>query len=104
MAQYIDAAEGEREIRAVAAFKIQCPGAKWATVALRVADGSTTTGAWMQHFDTIYDEKLPRQPDGQLALYMSDFIGAARLPTDFYRPSAAELAAGVVRSVFSFFL
>jgi hypothetical protein len=97
MVQYIEAAEGE--IRAVAAFKIQYPGAKWVTVSLRVADG-TTTGAWMQHFDTIYDEKLPRQPDGQLDLYISDFIGAAQLPTDFCRPSAAELAAGVVRSVF----
>jgi len=102
MAQYIEAAEGE--IRAVAAFKIQYPGAKWATVALRVADGSATTGAWMQHFDTIYDEKLPRQPDGQIALYISDFIGPARLPTDFCRPLAAELAAGVIRSVFFLFL
>ncbi|KAK0612019.1 hypothetical protein B0T14DRAFT_339865 [Immersiella caudata] len=90
MVQHIEAAEGE--IRAGAAFKIQYPCAKWVTVSLRIADDSTTD-AWMQHFDTIYDEKLPQQPDGQLALYVSDFIGAARLPTDFCR-SAAELAAG----------
>jgi len=54
--QYIKAAEGE--IRAAAAFKIQYPGAKWVTADLRVADGSST-GAWIQHFDTMYDEKLP---------------------------------------------
>jgi len=94
--QYIDATEGE--IRAAAVLKIQYPGAKWVAVGLRVADGSST-GAWIQHFDAMYDEKLPQQPDGQLAFYISDFIGATRLPTNFCRPSATELAAGVVRSV-----
>lgn len=98
--QYIECTESK--IRATIVFKAQYPDAKWATIALRVADGSAT-GSWVQYFDTIYDVKLPEQPGGQLGLYVSDFIGPAGLPTEFCRPSAAELAAGISRyaSLFS---
>ncbi|GAB1312066.1 hypothetical protein MFIFM68171_02276 [Madurella fahalii] len=75
----------------------QYPNATRAKVALLVVDGATTTGTWAQYFETIYDDKLAKQPDGQLGLYISDFLGPAGLPRAFCRPSTAEAAAGISR-------
>jgi hypothetical protein len=94
--QYIDCAEGE--IQAAMAFNAQYPNATRAKVALLVVDGATT-GTWAQDFETFYDDKLVKQPDGQLGLYISDFLGPAGLMPAFCRPSTSEVAAGVSRFV-----
>jgi hypothetical protein len=94
--QYIECTKGE--IQAAIVFDAQYPKATKAKVALRVADG-TATGSWVRYFEPIYDDGLLEQPDGEVGLYLSDFLGPGGLPTQFCRPSAAELAAGVLRSV-----
>ncbi|KAK0655489.1 hypothetical protein B0T16DRAFT_304411, partial [Cercophora newfieldiana] len=92
--QYIECAEGG--IQAALLLKVQYPKANWAKVALRIADG-TAAGAWAHFFDTIHDDNLAEQPEGEVGLYLSDFIGPADLPAAFCRPSAAETIAGVQR-------
>ncbi|KAK3363163.1 hypothetical protein B0T25DRAFT_491617 [Lasiosphaeria hispida] len=92
--QYIECAEGD--IQATIVLDVQYPRANRAKVALRVADG-TTAGTWVRNFETIYDDDLVKQPEGEVGLYISDFLGPAGLPTAFCRPSAAETAAGVQR-------
>lgn len=94
--QYIECAEGE--IQAAIIIDAQYPKATRAKFALRVADG-TTTGAWIRYFEPIYDDDLVKQPEGDVGLYISDFLGPAGLPTTFCRPSAAETAAGIQRFV-----
>ncbi|KAK3363824.1 hypothetical protein B0T25DRAFT_442771 [Lasiosphaeria hispida] len=91
----MDCAEGE--IQAAIALDTQYPKATWAKVALRVVDGATTTGTWVQDFETLYDDKLVEQSDGQLGLYISEFLGPAGLMPAFCRPSTSEVAAGVSR-------
>jgi len=93
--QYIECSGGK--IQATIAFKAQYPEAKWIVVYLRVADGNSAAGSWVQYGDTIYNNKLSKQPDGHVSLYVSDFVGPVGLPADLCRPSAAELAAGVSR-------
>jgi hypothetical protein len=100
VAQYIECAEGD--IQAAIILDVQYPKANRAKVALRVADG-TTTGTWVRYFDTIYDDNLTEQPEGEVGLYLSDFIGPAGLPAAFCRPSAAETAADVQRFVSQLF-
>jgi len=94
--QYVECAEGE--IQAAIVLDAQYPKANKAKVALLVADG-TTAGTWVRYFETIYDDNLVEQPEGDVGLYISDFLGPAGLPTAFCRPSAAETAAGVQRFV-----
>jgi hypothetical protein len=94
--QYIKCAEGD--IQAAIVLDVQYPKANRAKVALRVADG-TAAGTWVRYFDTIYDEKLVEQPEGEVGLYLSDFIGPTNLPASFCRPSAVETAAGIQRFV-----
>ncbi|KAK5651233.1 hypothetical protein OQA88_12697 [Cercophora sp. LCS_1] len=86
----------EGDIQAAIVLDAQYPKANRAKIALRVADG-TTAGTWVQYFETICDDSLVEQPEGEVGLYISDFIGPAGLPTAFCRPSAAETAAGVQR-------
>ena len=62
-----------------------------------VADGAV--GRWIQRGQTFYDQQLDNQPAGQVDLYVSDFLRGRPLPTAFSRPLAAEVAAGVSRSV-----
>jgi len=102
--QYIECAEGE--IQAVIVLDAQYPKANRAKVALRVTDGTTadtTAGTWVRYFETIYDDDLVEQPEGEIGLYVSDFVGPAGLPTALCRPSAAETVAGVQRFVSPFF-
>lgn len=93
--QYIECAEGD--IQAAIVLDMQYPKANWAKVALCVADGTTAT--WVQYFKTIYDNNLVEQPEGEVGLYISDFLGPTGLPTAFCRPSVAETAAGIQRFV-----
>jgi hypothetical protein len=95
--QHIECSEGD--IRAAIVLDVQYPKANRAKIALRVADG-TVAGTWVLYFKTLYDDNLVEQPEGEVGLYISDFIGPAGLPTAFCRPSAAETAAGVQRFVF----
>ncbi|KAH6612912.1 hypothetical protein B0J18DRAFT_470263 [Chaetomium sp. MPI-SDFR-AT-0129] len=92
---YIKCAEGD--IQAAIVLDVQYRKANRAKVALCVADG-TAAGTWVRYFDTIYDEKLVEQPEGEVGLYLSDFIGPTNLPVSFCRPSAAETAAGIQRN------
>ncbi|KAH6628189.1 hypothetical protein F5144DRAFT_492561 [Chaetomium tenue] len=94
LVQYVELTGGK--IEAAVALNGQYPSGRSAQVALRVVDGATT-GTWVQYFDTVYDEDCATQPDGQLGLYISDFLGPAGLPVNFCRPSTAERASGVSR-------
>lgn len=94
LVQYIECTEGK--IQAAIAFNAQYPEGTRAEVALCVADGGTA-GTWVHYFQTIYDDKLVNQPDGQLGLYISNFFGPAGFPPAFCRPSTAEVARGISR-------
>ncbi|KAK4106671.1 hypothetical protein N658DRAFT_563444 [Parathielavia hyrcaniae] len=88
--QYIDSSDGK--IRAVLILDLQYPGMKKAWVSLLAAEG------WLPHHELYYDDNLDQQPVGQIDLYLSDFVGSARLPPAYCRPSTAELAAEITRS------
>lgn len=98
--QYIACAKGK--IHAALALDALYPTGEKVTVALRVADGADST--WVHYFEPIYDDSLVEQPNGQVGLYVSDFLGSAGLPMALCRPLAAERAAGIARYVFFFLL
>jgi hypothetical protein len=100
---YIDYSDGK--IQLVFIIDLQYPGMKKAWVSLLASGDSASPGALQ--FETFLDDDLDldQQPDGQVALYLSDFLGPTGLPETFCRPSIAELAAGVARFVcFPFFV
>jgi hypothetical protein len=76
---------------------MQYPTATRGTVSLLTADG--TKGHWVQRSEVFHDDTSEEQPIGQLGFYISDFLGPQGLPTAFCRPSAAELAGGMLRFV-----
>ncbi|KAK4106782.1 hypothetical protein N658DRAFT_461692 [Parathielavia hyrcaniae] len=88
--QYIDLSDGKT--RAVLILDLQYPGMNKAWVSLLAADG------WLPHHELYYDNNLDQQPVGQIDLYLSDFVGSARLPPAYCRPSTAELAAEITRN------
>lgn len=51
-------------------------------------------GFWACYFELIYDEGLTEQPDGQVGLYISDFLGPTGLPPAFCRPPAGASLQG----------
>lgn len=81
--QYIECTEGK--IQAAIAFNAQYPKGTRAEVALCVADGGTA-GTWVHYSQTIYDDKLVNQPDGQRGLYISDFFWSRRFTNTFLPP------------------
>lgn len=94
--QYIELSDGN--IRAVLILDLQYKGTKKAWVSLLVA-AENSSSRWVQHSQLFHDDHLDQQPDGQVDLYLSDFLGPAGLPAAICRPSADELAAGVSRLV-----
>ena len=76
---------------------MQYPNATWAKVSLFVADG--TKGRWVQRSEVFCDDALEKQPIGRVGFYISDFLSPQGLPAALCRPSAAELAGGVLRFV-----
>ncbi|KAK4151891.1 hypothetical protein C8A00DRAFT_35461 [Chaetomidium leptoderma] len=68
---------------------------KKAWVSLLAADDSSRH--WVQHSHIFYDDDLDQQPNGQVGLYVSDFLGLTGLLAAFRRPLTAELAAGTTR-------
>ncbi|KAH6614503.1 hypothetical protein B0J18DRAFT_403984 [Chaetomium sp. MPI-SDFR-AT-0129] len=88
--QYIDASDNK--IQVVLILKLQYRGMKKAWVSLLTADG------WLLQHDLCHDDDLDRQPDGQVELYLSDFIGSTGLPPAYCRPSTTESATGITRS------
>ena len=92
--QYIDSSDGK--IQAALIIDLQYPGMKKAWVNFLVADNSSSS--WV----LFHDDDLDQQPAGQVALYLSDFVGLAPgMPVALYRPSTAEVAAGITRFVAS---
>jgi hypothetical protein len=60
--------------------------------------GDHSAGAhWTQRSEIFHDDalNLNQQPTGQVGLYFSDILGLGGLPTDFRRPSIAELSRGI---------
>ncbi|KAK4155045.1 hypothetical protein C8A00DRAFT_42278 [Chaetomidium leptoderma] len=94
--RYIDLSDGK--IRVVLILELQYSGMKKAWVNLLVADESSSCR--VPRFELLHDDDLglDQQPDGQVDLYLSDFLGLASLPVAFCRPSTAELATGVSRT------
>ncbi|EAQ85494.1 predicted protein [Chaetomium globosum CBS 148.51] len=83
--QYIDSLDDK--IQAVLILDLQYPRYEEG-----LADG------WPLQHDLYHDDDLDQQPDGQVDLYLSDFVGSAGLPPAYCRPSTAELAAGITRN------
>jgi hypothetical protein len=75
------------------------PTATRAKVSLFTADG--TKGHWVQRSEIFYDDALEEQPIGQVGFYISDFLGGQGLPAALCRPSATEIAGGMLRFVTS---
>ncbi|KAK4145968.1 uncharacterized protein C8A04DRAFT_35263 [Dichotomopilus funicola] len=72
---------------------IEYPDEKKAWVNLLVT--GNLTGSWA----LFHDDDVDQQPAGQVALYLSDFVGLVPdLPVGFCRPSATEVAAGITRT------
>ncbi|KAH6634951.1 hypothetical protein B0J18DRAFT_471916 [Chaetomium sp. MPI-SDFR-AT-0129] len=72
---------------------IEYPDEKKAWVNLLVT--GDLTGSWA----LFHDDDVDQQPAGQVALYLSDFVGLVPdLPVGFCRPSATEVAAGITRT------
>ncbi|KAK4035288.1 hypothetical protein C8A01DRAFT_48494 [Parachaetomium inaequale] len=93
--QYIDSSDGKIQVALI--IDLQYPGMKKAWVSLLAADDSSSS--WVQHSDLFHDDHLDQQPAGQLALYLSDFVGMAPgIPAALCRPSTAEVAAGITRN------
>ncbi|KAK3896504.1 hypothetical protein C8A05DRAFT_48452 [Staphylotrichum tortipilum] len=93
--QYIDLSDGKIQVALI--IDIQYPGIKKAWVSLLAADDSSSS--WVQHSDLFHDDDLDQQPAGQVALYLSDFVGLApSTPAALCRPSTAEVAAGITRN------
>ena len=67
---------------------------------LSVLTADDSSSRWVQRAELFHDDDLDQQPDGQVGLYLSDFLGAISLPASFCRPSALERAIGVSRFVF----
>lgn len=97
--QYIDSSDGK--IRAALIIDLKYPSMTEGRVSLLAADDSSST--WVHHSDLFYDDDLgDQQPTGQVALYLSDFLGLTPdVPAAFCRPSSTEVAAGVKRFVAS---
>ncbi len=91
--EYIELSDGK--IRAVLVVDLQYEGMTKAWISLLAADDSSSR--WVEHSQLFHDDMLDQQPDGQVDLYLSDFLGSAGLAAAFCRPSAVELAAGVFR-------
>ena len=92
--QYIDSSDGK--IRVALIIDLQYPGIKKAWVSLLAAGDPASSWA------LFHDDDLDQQPAGQVALYLSDFVGlASGIPAAFCRPSATEVAAGITRFVAS---
>jgi hypothetical protein len=92
--QYIDSSDGK--IQAALIIDLHYPGMKKAWVSLFAADDPSNS--WV----LFHDDDLDQQPAGQVALYLSDFVGVAPgIPVALCRPSATEVAAGMTRFVAS---
>ncbi|KAH6635636.1 hypothetical protein B0J18DRAFT_407134 [Chaetomium sp. MPI-SDFR-AT-0129] len=93
---YIDSSDGK--IRAALIIDLQYPGMNEGRVSLLTAGDPSST--WVHHSDLFFDDNLgDQQPAGQVALYLSDFVGLAPdVPPAFCRPSSAEVAAGITRT------
>ncbi|KAK3897135.1 hypothetical protein C8A05DRAFT_48129 [Staphylotrichum tortipilum] len=89
--QYINSSDGK--IQVVLLINLQYPGMKKAWVSLSAADDPSSS--WV----LFHDDDLDQQPAGQVALYLSDFVGLAPgIPAALCRPSTAEVAAGIIRN------
>ncbi|KAK4150538.1 hypothetical protein C8A00DRAFT_46103 [Chaetomidium leptoderma] len=93
--QYIDSSDGKIQVALI--LVLQYPGMKKAWVSLLAADDPSSS--WVQHSDLFHDDDLDQQPAGQVALYLSDFVGLVPgMPAALCRPSTAEVAAGITRN------
>ncbi|KAH6618358.1 hypothetical protein B0J18DRAFT_459390 [Chaetomium sp. MPI-SDFR-AT-0129] len=88
--QYLNSSDGKIEV--VLIIDIQYPDMKKAWFRLLTTDD--LSAPWV----LFYDDDITQQPTGQVALYLSDFIGLIPgVPPPFCRPSAIEVAAGITR-------
>ncbi|OIW22105.1 hypothetical protein CONLIGDRAFT_557427, partial [Coniochaeta ligniaria NRRL 30616] len=98
--EYISCTQGD--IQAVLILDLKYPKANMAFVSLYVPDaspGNVAGGRWVLRRDVFYGgDGLSEQPDGQVDLYLSDFLGHTGLPTALCRPSGADLDAGITRT------
>ncbi|KAK4148419.1 hypothetical protein C8A00DRAFT_47698 [Chaetomidium leptoderma] len=89
--QYIDSSDGKIQVALI--IDLQYPGMKKAWVNLLAADNPSSS--WV----LFHDDDRDQQPAGQVALYLSDFVGLAPgMPAALCRPSTAEVAARITRN------
>lgn len=92
--QYLNSSDGK--IRVVLIIDIQYPDMKKAWFRLLTIDDLSSP--WVLFHDD--DLNLDQAPTGQVALYLSDFLGLAPgIPAALCRPSATEVSAGIMRFV-----
>lgn len=88
------------QIQLVLIVDIQYPDMKKASFSVMMAGDPGSD--WVQHSEIFYDDgNFLQSPDGQVDLYLSDFLGQTGLPAALCRPSATELATGISRFVYS---
>ncbi|KAH6618257.1 hypothetical protein B0J18DRAFT_436945 [Chaetomium sp. MPI-SDFR-AT-0129] len=91
--QYLNLSDGK--VQAVLIVDIQYPDMKKAWFRLLTIDDLSSP--WVLFYDD--DLNPDQQPTGEVALYLSDFLGLAPgIPAVLCRPSATEVSAGITRN------